>query len=147
MQMKTKATTEQELQNEKAAWPKTQAQLNEYIQSLLDLEHDYGTCVYAMSMSAVAAFNYVGSKLGATGFQASCADLDILRLTRHLDGPFIILKAEDMLYPQYDLKQKLDEAMQNWRGWLAKRAAEELEDADACDEVIKHWKQLAKYKV
>lgn len=145
--MKVKSTTEQDMQNEKAAWPKTQAQLNEYIQSLLDIKHDYGTCVYAMSMSAVATFNYVGSKLGVTGFQASCADLDILRRTRHLDGPFIILKAEDMLYPQYDLEQKLQEAIQGWRGWAAKQAAEMLEDNDgACKEVIEHWKYLAKYK-
>jgi len=145
--MKVKSTTEQDLRNEKAAWPKTQAELNEYVQSLLNIKHDYGTCVYAMSMSAVAAYNYVGSKLGVTGFQASCADLDILRRTRSLDGPFIILKAEDMLYPQYDLKQTLLEAMQSWRGWAAKQAAEMLENNNgACDEVIKHWKQLAKYK-
>ena len=92
---------------EKAPWPKTLEELNEYITSLTDRQHDYGTCVYAMSLAAVAAFQHVASKLGVTGFQASCADLDILRRTRSMEGPFIILKAEDMCYPQYDLKENL----------------------------------------
>ena len=33
-----------------------------------------------------------------TGFQVSCADLDISKRLRGIKGPFILLKAEDMLY-------------------------------------------------
>ena len=112
---------------EKAPTPSLVEELNEYIRSLVEREHDYGTCVYAMSLAATAAFNHVASKLGVTGFQASCADLDVLRRTRGMDGPFIILKAEDMLYPQYDLPGELQEAIARWQGWLSEQAALKIE--------------------
>lgn len=103
--MRESASTEKELREASVPWPQNERQLLEYIHSLVEREHDYETCVYAMSMAAVAAFYYVSHKLGVTGFQASCADLDILRRTRSLDGPFMLLKAEDLLYPQYDLRE------------------------------------------
>ena len=40
---------------------------------------------------AVAAFNFVVRQLGVSGFQSSCADLDFIRRTRHLDGPFMLI--------------------------------------------------------
>jgi hypothetical protein len=72
-------TTESELFAEDVPWPYTKEQLIEYVESLVNKQYDYGTCVYAMSMAAEAAFNYVSHRLGVTGFQASCADLDFLR--------------------------------------------------------------------
>lgn len=146
--MKSASTTEAEMRDEKAPWPNTLELLNEYITSLVDRQHDYGTCVYAMSLSAVAAFQHVASKLGVTGFQASCADLDILRRTRSLDGPFIILKAEDMLYPQYDLPEKLRKAMESWKEWAAEECAKELEKSgeQVHPDVKAHWERLASHK-
>jgi hypothetical protein len=144
--MKNAATTEKEMREADVPWPYTLAQLDEYINSLVEREHDYGTCVYAMSMAAMAAFYYVSRKLGVTGFQASCADLDILRRSRHLDGPFIILKGEDMLYPQYDLPEKLREAMGEWQGWIAEEAKKKLAehpDGNVHPNVLAHWKRLA----
>ena len=135
------------MREEKAPTPNTVDELNEYVRSLVEREHDYGTCVYAMSLAATAAFNHVASKLGVTGFQASCADLDVLRRTRDMDGPFIILKAEDMLYPQYDVPGKLREAMASWQGWLAEQAALKMKDAKtAHPEVAAHWEKLAAKK-
>lgn len=134
---------------ETAPWPKTLAELNEYITSLKEKPHDYGTCVYAMSLASVATFNHVASELGVTGFQASCADLDFLRRTRSLKGPFIILKAEDTLYPQYDLRQKLEEALEGWREWASKEAARLLAESSehAHQSVKAHWEQLAAYEL
>ena len=132
---------------EKAPTPSSVDELNEYIRSLVEREHDYGTCVYAMSLAATAAFNHVASKLGVTGFQASCADLDVLRRTRGMDGPFIILKAEDMLYPQYDVPGKLQEAIASWQDWLAEQAALKMKDATtAHPDVAAHWEKLAAKK-
>lgn len=137
--------TEQDLRNSTAPCPETPAELADYIQSLLDIKHDYGTCVYAMSLAATATFNYAAAKLGVTGFQASCADIDIIRRTRQLDCPFIILTANDMLYPHTNPAQKLADAMEEWRGWAAEQAAEKLKDSKhAHHTVIKHWKNLAK---
>jgi hypothetical protein len=82
------------------------------------------------------------------GFQASCADLDFLRRTRSMDGPFIILKAEDMLYPQYDLPEKLREAMESWKEWAAEECAKKLEKSgeEAHPKVKAHWERLASHK-
>jgi hypothetical protein len=136
--------TEQEMREETAPTFDTVEELQGYITSLVEREHDYGTCCYAMSLAATAAFNFVASKLGVTGFQASCADLDILRRTRHLDGPFLILKGEDELYPQYDNHKKLEESRESWKSWIAEQAAKKLEDVEhAHPDVIAHWKKLA----
>lgn len=140
-----KPKTEKQMREEKCPTPKTIEELDAYIKSLVEQKHDYGTCVYAMSLAATAAFNHVASKLGVTGFQASCADLDILRRTRSMDCPFIILKADDMLYPQYDLPSKLNEAMAEWQEWAADEAKKKMLEKDkfAHPDVLAHWKKLA----
>lgn len=142
--MKCEAKTEQEMRECSAPWPETTAELVEYIDSLTEREHDYGTCCYAISLAAVAAFQHVANNLGATGFQASCADLDVLRRTRHLNGPFILLRGEDMLYPQYNPYTKLREAMNEWAEWAGKEAAKKLEESpDAHPDVLRHWRHLS----
>ena len=147
--MKSEATTEQEMRAEKAPAPDTIEALGEYITSLVDRQHDYGTCVYAMSLAATAAFNHVAHKLGVTGFQASCADLDIVRRTRSMEGPFILLKGEDMIYPQYDLPGKLREAMEEWSDWAAEQAAKKLVESkqeNVHPDVWAHWVDLSARK-
>lgn len=143
--MVEEANTEASMRDAKVPTPLTKEQLAEYIESLVSREHDYGTCVYAMSMAATAAFNYVASRLGSTGFQASCADMDVLRRTRMIKGPFMLINGENALYPQYDLPTKLAEAMEKWKPWLKEQAEKHLaESGHAHPEVIAHWKKLAK---
>ena len=147
--MKSESKTEQEMRAETAPAPDTIEALGEYIASLVDRQHDYGTCVYAMSLAATAAFNHVAYKLGVTGFQASCADLDIVRRTRSMDGPFILLKGEDMIYPQYDLPGKLREAMEKWADWAAEQAAKKLAEnkqENVHPNVWAHWVALSARK-
>src|SRR5690606_28183360 len=93
--------TEVELRDAEVPWLKDPDDLAAYIASLVERPHDYGTCVYAMSMAATAAFNYVAGRLGASGFQASCADMDILRRTRSLKNGFCLVDYDGILYPQY----------------------------------------------
>lgn len=139
--------TEGQMREMEAARPATIGELSDHIESLVKMPgHDYGTCVYAMSLAATAAFNYVAGQLGVTGFQASCADLDIVRRTRLLKGPFILLKGEDMLFPQYSLQERLQEAVAEWTPWAAEEAKKLLAEtrADmAHPNVIEHWKRLA----
>lgn len=143
--MKCEATTEQEMRDYKVPFPQHLDELNEFIISLTERQHDYGTSAYAMSLAATAAFNYICSKLGTTGFQASCADLDFLRRTRNIDGPFMLITAEKMLYPQYSLQQQLAEAMGKWGEWAAEEAKKKLaeDDGHAAESVVAHWKKLA----
>ena len=144
--MKCEANTEQEMREAKVPTCHTIDELEEYIASLTEREHDYGTCCYAMSLAATAAFNYVASKLGVTGFQASCADLDVLRRTRNLKGPFLLIDGANMLYPQYDLHARLQEAMTQWREWASEEAGKLLDqerEGYVHPNVWAHWERLA----
>lgn len=138
------AKTEAEMRAAKVPWVRTQEQLTEYIESLVNRSHDYGTCCYALSMAAEAAFNYVSHKLGVTCFQCSIADMDFIRRTRHMEGPFMLIKGEDALYPQYNLFDRLTETMQKWEPWLKEEAQKNLAKTDhAHPDVIAHWKRIA----
>ena len=140
------ASTEEEMREAKVPSIRTKEQLTEYVESLVHRSHDYGTCCYALSMASEAAFNYVAHILGVTGFQASCADLDFIRRTRSIKGPFMLIKGEDALYPQYDLPSKLREAIEKWKPWLKEEAVKKLtEDCGypAHPDVVAHWKALA----
>lgn len=138
--------TEEELKNYEVPFPKTLEELNEIIIALTKREHDYGTCVYAMSIASVATFNYMSGALGSTGFQASCADLDILRRTRRMESGFQILNYDDLLYPQKKDSFNLiyEELIDKHKKRLSKEAKKLLKEyKDAHPDVIKHWKWLA----
>ncbi len=146
------------MQNEHGKWdeatmreteaerPQTTEALAAYVERLVGGGHDYGTCVYAMSLAAVAAFNLVAHKLGVTGFQASCADMDILRRTRRYAGPFAIIDSDKMLYPQYDIPAEVDEMLGEWAQWAADEARKKLAErnlASCAGAVVEHWQMLA----
>jgi hypothetical protein len=137
--------TEAELRASKEAHPKTIGELSAYIEKLRDRPHDYGTCVYAMSLAAVAAFNYIAGQLGVTGFQASCADLDVIRRTRGIKHAFMIVKAEDLLYPQCDPLPAVIEFIREQRAELAPEAAKLLKGEHMAHPDVKaHWRELSK---
>lgn len=124
--MTTQESKESKLRDSATPWPKTETELSDYILSLVEQEHDYGSCVYAMSLAAVAAFNYVADRLGATGFQSSCADLDFIKRIRHIKGPFMILDVADELYSSDACLDKAREYVQKSRVWLRKMAKERI---------------------
>lgn len=143
--MISESKTEQQMREEKAPTPSTIKELNEYIESLIEMKHDYGTCVYAMSLAATAAFNFVASRLGVTGFQVSCADLDVLRRTRSMEGPFMIIDGNNMLYPQYDIEGEVKKKLVEWEDWAAEQAEKKLAEGSTlvAPRVVKHWEMLA----
>jgi hypothetical protein len=118
-----------------------------YLTPVIEREHDYGTSAAAASVAALAAFNFVCKKLGLTGFQAGFAALDFYGRAMSIDGGFIVLKLQDMLYPQYDLPQKLHEYMteESTIQWLADEARKKLANVDPFThpDVLKHWEHLA----
>lgn len=135
----------------KAPWLDDMAELVAYIQTLTKRSHDYGTCVYAMSLSAQAAFNYVSGKLGVTGFQASCAEMDFIRRTRGMKS-FRITNYDDLLYPQYLTKEKfpsLQDLLDNkeMRARLREEAKALIAEKDgfAAPSVLAWWKALASH--
>lgn len=141
--------TEKEMREADVPWPKTAEELSAYIAGLVNRPHDYGTCVYAMSMAATASFYYAAHVVGSTGFQASCADMDILRRTRGLKHGFRLLDYGNLLYPQYC-------DAEHFPGWrdlmgdpdirkrLADDAARLLTEASehTHPNVLAHWRSL-----
>lgn len=125
--------------------PHTTEELASLIDAFTNRSHDYGTCVYAMSIVAEAGFNLMAHIVGASGFQASCADLDIVRRTRLLDGPFALIDANDMLYPQNDIYGKAEKLLEGWKPWAAEEAKKKLAESPehVHPEVKQHWEMLA----
>jgi hypothetical protein len=143
--------TEEELQKEKVPTFDNIEDLTSYIEQLKKRSHDYGTCCYAMSMSAVAAFNYIASALDVSGFQASCAGLDILKRTRDLDFGFQILDFKKLMYPQYVYNKEYfpnsHELIEKHKAMLQKKAIEMLEEnKNPHPDVKAHWERLASLK-
>lgn len=118
--------SETEMRDSEAITPQTQQELSEYIDGLVSRPHEYGTCVYAMSLAATAAFNFVAHKLGVTGFQASCADMDFIRRTRNISGPFMLLQISDTLYSATRLQERVSEAIRDSSKWLQEEARKKL---------------------
>jgi hypothetical protein len=145
---------EMELREFKCPWPTTMKDLDRVINALVDRQHEYGTCPYAMSIAAEAAYHFVAGALGVTGFQASFADLDFIRRVRGLKSGFRILNYDDLLYPQYHTPEhfpSLHDLMADAeiRGILKERAEKELATAgeNAHPDVVRHWKRLAEWSV
>jgi hypothetical protein len=147
MMSELKTMTEEELRDFKVPWPKTKDELQSFVDSLVDRKHEYGTCVYAISMASLATFYYVSGKLGVTGFQASCADMDFVKRNRSYDLGFTIVDYGKLLYPQYE-----DDTIGFWeyikanKDALKKEALKLLADKDkknAHPNVIAHWEKLA----
>lgn len=143
------SATEKELLEANMPWPKSEDELLAIIRAFQTKQHDYGTCVYAMSMCALAAYYYMSHLLGVTGFQASCADMDFIGRSRGMKNGFRILNYDNLLYPQY-----LDnEYFPSWRDLLnnddvrerlADVARERLAEEGAVSPSVKaHWEMLA----
>lgn len=143
--------TEAQMQNARPPTPKTIEELTAYINTLVERPHTYGTCVYAMSHAAVAAFNFVAHRLAVTGFQASCADMDILRWTRSLERGAVV-DYEQLLHPQNLAEFRSGHELiadPKIRPWLAEQARALLASdraGKADKQVLRHWKMLADWK-
>lgn len=137
--------SEEQLKDLMVGFPRSTEELLSIMSVLIDREHDYGSAVYAISLSTLAAFNYASGKLGITGFQASCTDLDFLRRNRRLDNGFCIINYNDLLYPQYRHKFKTyEQLLEDNKQRLGEAAIERLKETpNAHPEVISHWKMLA----
>ena len=133
--------------------PKTEEELLAQLSALVDREHDYGTCVYAMSLGALAAFHYVAHKLGVTGFQASCADMDFIARTRNWEHGGRVLDYGDLLYPQYEekfdglgfwalIRENITDLAKAAREKLAKHQGAPPEESFAHPNVMAHWEAI-----
>ena len=162
------------MSDEKPAVPKTTAELAEAIDKLIQGVHDasgqtlediykaglagemsqgYVQTVEAMRDAAYIAFSYVANTLGATGFQASMADLSFIGWTRNIEGPFRLVDYSMALYPQYDLGEEVRQGLQEptTLRWLKGEAQKNLDGITdqslVSPAVLEHWKAVAALEV
>ena len=138
------------MSTEVTARPENSAELADLIESLTVFDYveggeGYGKSADAMWQAALAAFNYVARRVGATGFQASWSALKFYGEAMHVKGPFMVLKIEDALYPQYDLPRRVTEFIEEQRPWLREQAQAKLAEPHdhAVESVVAHWRKLA----
>lgn len=108
---------------------------------------NYEDCVDAMAGAALDAFNLVAKALSVTGWQASCAELEFVRRSRGIDGPWGIYAMHDALYPQYDLVGRLEKMRHadttvKWLGDCAEYALAVYGPQGAAPRVTAHWIKL-----
>jgi hypothetical protein len=128
-------------------WFKTEEELINYIREQVNGPHSYDTSANAMANAAIATFNYVSSEVGASGFQAGWAGMQIIRQIQGLEGPFGIIDGTQFLFPQYNIEEKVKKWHEEWKPHLGKMAKEKLENAESYvhPDVISKWEEYAKY--
>jgi hypothetical protein len=110
----------------------------------------YGAAADAMWKCALAAFNYAADQVGATGWQASWAEMIFLKHSRGLKGPFALIDGNDLLYPQYDIPRKVERLLVEWGPWAGEEARKRLAECDAdravepAPRVRARWEELAR---
>lgn len=142
--------TEQEMREFKELWPESEQELIDHIRELAKANNDYGKAAYVISLAAVATFRYMSHLCGITGFQASCADMDILRRNRHYEDGFRIIDYNNLLYPQYWTDEHFptrEQLLQENLPRLQKKAKELLaQTSNASPNVKKHWETIVATK-
>lgn len=137
-------------------FPKTEEEMLALMREAVSMDYDpdqpgdgYSKSADSMWKAALVAFNYASYLNGATGFQESWAELTFLQKSRRIKCPFAIWKAEDLLYPQYDLRGRFEEWIDSpdTRDWLRSEAKILLAEKDkdyVSPSVWAHWEMLAK---
>lgn len=121
------------------------AKLVTHIRDRVNAGHDYNSSAEAVRDIAVEAFNLMSDLLGITGFQAGWAALNTYAKVQHIDGPLLMLKGDDLLYPQYDVPARVASWIEEQEEWLEEQATKKLVDArdDVHPNVRRHWEDLA----
>jgi hypothetical protein len=128
-------------------WPKSEDDLVAYIREQTKAGGYDGTAEGAIK-ATLACFNYMAGKLGLTGFQAGWCALQLVAEINSIDCPFGIVKAEDLLYPQYETTSKVEGWFETWRrDWAQAQAQAKLDALEPGDhvhpDVLARWKELA----
>lgn len=131
---------------EMQAWTKTEAAMTGYERS-----------ANALWKAAAMAFYYASNVVGGTGFQADWAAMQFLKEVKHIDGPFMLVRVANMLYPQCNVPRDVEEFLNSEDSieWLREQAKAKLADLRSRLEpgqdeseavaptVYRHWRMLA----
>ncbi len=115
-----------------------------------DYEHDYGTIVRAITAGMMATFSAINKsdQGGVSGFQASFIGWSMVDEFLHTGScGAMLVKFEDMLYPQYEEKFTRNEISKKLWKRLQEEANLKLVDAAVSPDmqntkVVDHWKSI-----
>lgn len=103
----------------------------------------YEKGAHLMRDLAVIAFNYGVHLCGASGYQGSIAAMEAYGTLVGIEN-FGIMQMDDLLYPQHDLRAKLEQWITEATPRIQEEARKRLaENSMAVDTVRAHWKYLA----
>lgn len=98
-----------------------------WLEAILSQQLDYNTAGAVMAYATYGAFNFAAHRVGATGFQASISALMAYGSIENIEGPFGVVKAHDMLFPQGQTPtESAAEMEEKWREWAAEEAREKI---------------------
>lgn len=144
-------------------WPESEEELLEFIREQVDITFPdindpdagglsepespaaqaYAKSADALWRCAAAAFYYACKQVKPSSSQAGFATLRLLRELHIGEGPLHVVALEHALYPQYDLREKVNSFIMDNAEWLRERAKEKLEEEDnAAPFVREHWEGL-----
>ena len=87
-------------------------ELSQYITDLVEYKnHDYNTSGYSITKSLLATEMLIAHLLGTTGAQHGYANVSYITETRSSKTGCAILNFDDLLYPQYNMLEKVE-------GWI-----------------------------
>lgn len=112
-------------------------------------DEGYNRCVTAIADVLEVVFREMAERLGITGYQASCVDLEFTRRNRRLEY-FAVQDYGNLLYPQY-ARHFLTIDPHVWE-WLQEKAkdflqADTLGGQGAHPAVRQHWADIVAGKV
>lgn len=124
-------------------------ELSQYLKELIDYKHDYNTSGYSIVKALLATEMMMAHQVGTTGTQHGYANVAYITETRGSKTGCAILNFDDMMYPQYNLLEKV-------KGWLddhktsehfIKEVEKKIKEDDESDfkahpEVRDHWERL-----
>lgn len=113
--------------------------------------HDYNTSCDALWKAAKLAFDFVAHEIGVTGAQAEMAAIHLYGQILSLDGPYMVMRLEKELYPQYDcIGDYVDfRDSEHCREWLRESAKAKIAQYDGegvgpAPRVRARWEELAR---
>lgn len=128
---------------------KTIEELSQYIKELIEYKHDYNTSGYAITKSLLATEMMMANVLGTTGFQHGYAHVSYITETKGSKTGCAILNFDDMMYPQYDLLEKVKGSIEEHKKseHFIKEVKKRIKEDDKSDfkahkDVRTHWEKL-----
>lgn len=127
--------------------------LGAFLDAIAGQDHDYNTSCTALVYAATTAFRTMSRLLGSSGAQAELAALSAYASVVAIDGPFAVMRAEELVYDGNRLTDQLAELEAKWSTWLAEQGRQKLAEQSDREgaghrvpvhpRVLERWRELA----